>query len=275
MQRIGGLIIGGMLGLTAVAGAQHPASGVLPTMAGFDPVVAAPVLEFLTNPVVALLLLVMAMVGLMFEVKAGAFGLGGLLSVVSLGLFFGSSLLLGLAGWEEVILLGLGMIALMVEVFLLPGFGVAGVLGILFMAAATVLTLAGGSPGTGDIMGALGILGASLAVTAAVFYAWIRHLPGSERFAGLLHTHGVARGEGYISAPQRDDLIGQVGTAITDLRPSGTAEIGGERMDVVTEGEFIVAGASVTVINAEGYRHVVRLANAATLHLPHASTLNE
>lgn len=143
MQRLGGVIIGGMLGLTAVAEAQHPVSALLPRAASFDPTVAAPLLEFLTNPVVALVLLVLAMVGLIFEIKAGAFGLGGLLSVVSLGLFFGSSLLLGLAGWEEVILLGLGTIAVMVEVFLLPGFGVAGVLGILFVAAATVLTLAG------------------------------------------------------------------------------------------------------------------------------------
>ncbi len=275
MQRLGGVIIGGMLGLTAVAEAQHPVSALLPRAASFDPTVAVPLLEFLTNPVVALVLLVLAMVGLIFEIKAGAFGLGGLLSVVSLGLFFGSSLLLGLAGWEEVILLGLGTIAVMVEVFLLPGFGVAGVLGILFVAAATVLTLAGGSPGGADIGAALGILGASLAVTAAIFYAWIRHLPNSERFAGLLHHHGVARGEGYISAPQRDDLIGQLGVAVTDLRPSGTAEIAGERMDVVTEGEFIVAGATVTVISAEGYRHVVRLANAATLHLPHASPTHE
>ena len=51
--------------------------------------------------------------------------------------------------------------------------------------------------------------------------------------------------------------------------------MGGERRDGVTEGEFIGAGASVTVINAEGYRQVGRLANAATLHLPHASTLHE
>ena len=57
----------------------------------------------------------------MFEIKTGAFGLGGLVSLASLGLFFGSSFLLGLAGWEEVILLGVGLLALAVEVFVLPG----------------------------------------------------------------------------------------------------------------------------------------------------------
>ena len=94
------------------------------------------VVRFLTNPLVAPLLLSLGMLGLVFEIKTGAFGLGGMLSLVSLGLFFGSSFMLGLAGWEEVLLLGLGLIALAVEVFILPGFGVAGVLGLLAVGVA-------------------------------------------------------------------------------------------------------------------------------------------
>ena len=82
------------------------------------------VVRFLTNPLVSPLLLSLGLLGLVFEIKHGAFGLGGLLSLLSLGLFFGSSFILGLAGWEVVLLLGLGAIALAVEVFVLPGFGV-------------------------------------------------------------------------------------------------------------------------------------------------------
>ena len=66
------------------------------------------VVRFLTNPLVSPLLLSLGILGLVFEIKTGAFGLGGLVSLASLGLFFGSSFLLGLAGWEEVLLLGLG-----------------------------------------------------------------------------------------------------------------------------------------------------------------------
>ena len=87
------------------------------------------VVRFLTNPLVAPLLLSLGVLGLVFEIKTGAFGLGGLVSLASLGLFFGSSLLVGLAGWEEIILLGIGLVAIAVEVFILPGFGAAGVLG--------------------------------------------------------------------------------------------------------------------------------------------------
>ncbi len=240
-----------------------------------EPTWAESVVRFLTNPIVSPLLLSLGMLGLILEIKSGAFGLGGLISVASLGLFFGSSFLLGLAGWEEVILMGLGLIALGIEAFVLPGFGVAGILGICFLGGATVLALVGGAPSTSDLMGAFAVLGVSLVVTAAVFYAWLRHLPNSHRFSGLLLKGDAARGEGYISAPQRDDLIGQLGTALTDLRPSGTATIAGERMDVVTEGEFVAAGASITVIRAEGYRHIVRLAHDATHHLPHASAVHE
>lgn len=229
-----------------------------------EPNWAESVVRFLTNPVVAPLLLSLGMLGLVFEIKAGAFGLGGLLSLMSLGLFFGSSFLLGLAGWEEIILLGAGLIALLVEAFVLPGFGVAGILGVLLLAGAMVLALLGGAPSGQDVLMSLGVLGASLVITAAVFFAWLRHLPNSKRWSGLLLRDAVHRDDGFLSAPARADLVGQEGTALTDLRPSGTAQVAGERLDVVTEGEWVKAGAPVTVVRAEGYRHVVRPAHSVT-----------
>jgi membrane-bound serine protease (ClpP class) len=215
--------------------------------------------RFLTNPIVAPLLLSLGLLGLVFEIKTGAFGLGGLISLVSLGLFFGSSFLVGLAGWEEVILLGLGLLALAVEVFVLPGFGAAGVLGLVSIAAAVMLAMIGASPSVADVTQALVVLGASLAITAAVAYAWIRHLPNSGRFSGLFLRGGAHQSEGYIAAAPRADLVGQDGVAVTDLRPAGTAQFGQERVDVVTEGEYVPQGRAVRVVRSEGYRHVVRL----------------
>ena len=86
-----------------------------------DPAWADGLLRFLTNPLVSPVLLSLGILGLVLEIKTGAFGLGGLLSLVSLGLFFASSFMLGLAGWEEVLLLGFGLIALAVEVFICRG----------------------------------------------------------------------------------------------------------------------------------------------------------
>jgi membrane-bound serine protease (ClpP class) len=221
---------------------------------------AEQVVRFLTNPLVAPLLLSLGVLGLIFEIKTGAFGLGGILSLASLGLFFGSSFLLGLAGWEEVLLLGLGMLAIGVEVLVLPGFGVAGILGIVAVSAAVVLAMMGAAPTSGDILQAVAVLGASLVITAAVTYAWLRHLPNSGRFSGLFLRGGMDRAQGYVSAPARDDLVGRDGVALTDLRPAGTATIAGERVDVVTEGEYVAQGSAIRVIRSEGYRHVVRTA---------------
>jgi membrane-bound serine protease (ClpP class) len=221
---------------------------------------AEQVVRFLTNPLVAPLLLSLGLLGLILEIKTGAFGLGGVLSLASLGLFFGSSFVLGLAGWEEILLLGLGMIAIAVEVLVLPGFGVAGILGIVAVAGAVVLAMMGAAPTSGDVLQAVAVLGASLIITAAVAYAWLRHLPNSGRFSGLVLRGGMDRAEGYISGPPRADLVGRDGVALTDLRPAGTASIAGERVDVVTEGEYVAQGSAVRVIRSEGYRHVVRTA---------------
>jgi membrane-bound serine protease (ClpP class) len=223
-----------------------------------EPNWAEQVVRFLTNPIVSPLLLSLGLLGLVLEIKSGAFGLGGLVSVASLGLFFGSSFLLGLAGWEEVLLLGLGLIALAIEAFVLPGFGVAGVLGLAALAGAMVLALVGAAPTSGDVAQALAILGASLVITAAVVYAWLRHIPNSDRWTGLFLRGGMAQSEGYISALPRGDLVGKEGVAVTDLRPAGAATIAGERVDVVTEGEFVAQGRAVRVVRSEGYRHVVR-----------------
>jgi membrane-bound serine protease (ClpP class) len=215
------------------------------------------VMRFLTEPLVVPLLLSLGLLGLVFEIKHGAFGLGLLASLLSFGLFFGSSFLLGLAGWEVVLLLALGAVALAVEVFVLPGFGVAGIAGIAAIATAIILALIGNTPTPADVAQAFAVLGASLVITLAVGYAWLRHLPTSTRFSGLFLRHGLPQAEGYISALRRADLVGQEGVALTDLRPAGTARIGAERVDVVTEGEYVSQGAPVRVVRSEGYRHVV------------------
>ena len=216
------------------------------------------VVRFLTNPLVSPLLLSIGMLGLIFEIKSGAFGLGGLLSLTSLGLFFGSSLLLGLAGWEELLLLGSGLIALGVEVFLIPGFGIAGIAGAGLIAAAVVFALVGNLPTANDFVSAGGILAASVVVTGAVLFGWLRHLPTSQRWSGLFLKASTNAAEGFISAPNRSDLVGREGLASTDLRPAGTAHFGDERLDVVTEGAFIMAGAAIKVVQSDGYRHIVR-----------------
>lgn len=219
---------------------------------------AESLVRFLTNPLVAPLLLSMGLLGLVFEIKTGAFGLGGVLSLLSLGLFFGSHYLVGLAGWEEVILLLGGLMAIAVEIFVLPGFGVAGILGVVLLVLAVVLAMLGSLPSFQDVVQSLAVLVTALILTAAVFIAWIRHLPNSTRFRGLILADGLNASDGFVSAKVRPELVGLEARAVTDLRPAGTVVVNDERIDVVTEGDFIQIGSTVQIIRAEGHRHVVR-----------------
>jgi len=219
---------------------------------------AEQLVRFLTSPLVSPLLLSLGVLALLAEIKAGTHGLGLVVGIGSMGLFFGSSYLVGLAGMEEVILLGLGLISVCVEVFLLPGFGIAGVLGALLVGASIVLAMLGNFPSVTDVVEAMAVLGASVVITLAITVAWIRHLPTSRRFRGLIHSEAANTAEGFLSAPSRVELVGKIGVAASDLRPAGVATVDGERLDVVTEGEYVASGVRVEVIRTEGYRHVVR-----------------
>ena len=223
-----------------------------------DPHLVDLVVHLVTNPIIAPVLLALGILAILAEIKAGAHGLGVLLGLFLFGLFFGSSLILGLAGWQEIILLGVGVVALAIETFVIPGFGLAGIIGLTCIAVSLVLALVGPAPTWGDVVQAVASLGASILLIGVVAYAWLRHLPSSGRFAGLLHQTSSGSAAGFIAAPARADLVGCAGVAATDLRPAGTAVIDGERLDVVTEGEYVAAGARVQVVRSEGYRHVVR-----------------
>jgi len=248
------LIPAGMLAVTAIAAAGMTHLLVLPeTVLGL--------LAVLANPWIAAVLVAVGLIAILAEIKAGASGLGILVSFVSLGLFFLAGITMGLASWVDVLLALLGLVAIAAEVFVLPGFGIAGIVGIGMLGAAILLSMLGPAPTSGDVAQALGALGAAVVVTLSVAYAWIRKLPTSKRFHGLLLQDRMHSAAGYISSVSRVELVGHVGVAVTALRPAGVAEVAGERLDVVSEGEFIAAGTPVTVTRSDGYRHVVRAAN--------------
>ncbi len=226
---------------------------------------AEKLVRFLSHPIVAPILLSLGTLGLIVEVKTPSFGLAGLVGLSAFGAFFGSHLLIGLAGWEELILLGVGVIALAFEVLVVPGFGVAGAVAILCIASAIFLSLLSRLPTWGDFATASGMLvGSAILVTVGIA-ALIRILPTSTRFRGVFLQATTDRDGGHASAPTRTDLVGLLGTAVTDLHPAGIAVIGSERLDVISDGGFISKGAPIRVVRSEGYRHVVAAADDRAL----------
>ena len=215
------------------------------------------VVRFLTHPLVSPFLLSLGFLGLLIEIKTPAFGLAGLAGLGSLGLFFGSHLIIGLAGWEVLILLAVGAILLLVEAFVLPGFGVAGILGVLAIVGSILLSLLGQMPTMGDLMVALQVLGTAILIVGFVGWQLIKRMPDDRRAHRLFLKESLTRELGYTSSASRTDLVGVEGVAVTDLRPSGTARFGADSVDVVSRGAFVRAGTPVRIVQAEGYRHVV------------------
>ena len=238
------------------------AVGLEPGVATVDaaPNWAEGLVRFLTHPAVAPLLLSLGFLGLLIEIRTPTFGLAGAVGLASLGAFFGAHHLVHLAGLEEIILFGIGIALVAAEAFIIPGFGVAGVLGGGAVLGSVVMSMVGSFPTWTGILEAAGLVALSLILVSVVTWALIRHLPHSSRLRlrGVFLDSETSRDTGYLSAPDRQDLVGQVGTAITDLRPAGTALFGDERVDVVTEGPWIEEKTPVRVLRAEGYRQIVR-----------------
>jgi len=217
------------------------------------------VVRFLTHPVVSSLLISIAMVGILIELRTPGFGIPGGLGVASLGLFLWGHWLVQLAGWEELLLALGGVLLLALELFVIPGFGLAGVLGILALLAALVLSMLG--PGDTPLF----IMTAAARVVFALLFALVaslvllRYLPRLPLGRRLILQTGLAAAQGYASAPESDrHWLGKEGRAGSPLHPSGIALIEGERVDVVSDGELIEAGELIRVVRVDGNRVVVR-----------------
>jgi membrane-bound serine protease (ClpP class) len=193
------------------------------------------------------------------EIRTPGFGVPGALGILSISLFFWGHWLVQLAGLEELLLVGAGLLLLTLEVFVIPGFGITGILGIASLLAGLSLSVVGGGASWEFILGAVGqvIFSLLLAVIGSLLlFRFLPHLPWGRRL--ILET-GLDAGAGLDAAPEQDrQWLGKLGTVISPLRPAGIAEIGGERIDVVSDGEFIEQGEQVAINRVDGNRMVVR-----------------
>jgi membrane-bound serine protease (ClpP class) len=233
-------------------------------LAGAEVRVAAPTwaeaaLRFLTHPVVGSLLMTIGILGIIVELRTPGFGVPGAVGIGSLALFFWGHWLVRLVGWEELLLVGGGLILLAIELFVTPGFGVIGILGIVALAGGLALSLVGAGATWAVIITALGRVAVSLLLAIGAALALLRFLPRLPYGRRLILETELAAGEGFASAPEMDRAwLGKRGSAVSRLRPAGIADIEGERVDVVSDGEFIDAGDSITVTRVDGNRIVVR-----------------
>jgi membrane-bound serine protease (ClpP class) len=248
---------------------------------------AETVVRFLTNPLLASLLVSLGFLLVMADLFSGGFGAIGGIGLLLFGLFFWGHFLVGLAGWEGVALVVVGLALIALEVFVIPGFGIAGILGAAALLGGLFISLIGGDIVTrADLERASATVLGVLVFMALGTVMLLRFLPRAATFQSLILQSqvGVAGPAVQTNLPPRrwswiegerleahsatytgnlapndvPSLKGMIGIARSDLRPGGIAEIGGERVDVVTRGDYIVAGEPIEVIADEGYRRVVR-----------------
>ncbi|MFO7729507.1 MAG: NfeD family protein [Spirochaetia bacterium] len=256
----------------------------LNTIMSIEPSSADQVVHLLTSAAVTSMLLTIGLLALYLEISSPGFGIPGTVALTAFALIFVSSGLLGTLSSIELLLFLAGVILLIVEVFLIPGFGVAGISGLFFMTIGLVLSRQEFilpdnqwqmEIFTRNLLLVFGTLAASFLLLGILmmffprirlFQRLILNSPGSPanlETASSETTSVPKTGSGTAYAqtsqsPQYSDLhIGDTGTVLTTLRPAGKIAVGDETYSVVTDGRWIEADTKVSVVAIRGNRIVV------------------
>ena len=220
---------------------------------------AEQVVRFLTHPVLSSLLVSVGILGIIIELRSPGFGVAGAIGVGSLAAFFWGHWLVQLAGWGELLLALLGVALLVLELLVIPGFGLAGVAGILALFAALVLSVIGSGATPEFFMLAGGRILLALLVAVIASFALLRFMPRLPFGRQIILQSDLGTGPEHGAAPESDlRWLGKRGRAASPLRPAGIAEIEGTRVDVVSEGDLIEPGTPIEVTRVDGNRIVVR-----------------
>ncbi|GIK21204.1 MAG: nodulation protein NfeD [Ignavibacteriales bacterium] len=220
---------------------------------------AEEVVRFLNNPIISSILIMIGFFGLMAEIKTPGWGLPGTAGLIALILFFGSSYILQLASMLEILLFVLGLVLLLAEIFIIPGFGVTGVSGIALILVSIFLALLGSDPFLDMKTVSMAIIQLSVSLVAALtgLFLLAKFLPKSTAFSRLVLAETQTADKGFVSFPSDTNLIGKTGIAYTTLRPGGTALIDDRKVDVVADSEYIEKDKKIKVIRVEGIKVVV------------------
>ena len=217
------------------------------------------VVRFLTNPVVASLLTTFGFLGILFELQSPGWGIPGFVGLTCLILSLSVSYIAQLATMSDMIFILTGLSLMLLEMLVIPGFGIVGLGGIGFMLYGLYLLLLPEVPVGEEVLSQamdgflIGILGAILGLVL-LGKLMIR----SKFWEQLTSPSSQKKDQGFSNTQGWEGLEGKSGTADTDLHPSGWVKIDGQRIFVVSEGDFIEKGKEVTILSVDGNRVLVR-----------------
>jgi len=216
------------------------------------------IISFFLNPFISGFLILIIIGGIYFELQTPGVGFPLLAAVVALLLYLTPYYLNGLAENWEILMFFVGVALLALEIFVIPGFGVAGVLGIIFTAGSLILVMLNNDffdfsfvDGKKIIMAITTTLIAFLGSVIVIFMGGSR-LASSKVFKRISLQTVQDRSEGYTSRFFRKPMAGKTGVAFTRLRPSGKVMIEDEVYDAFTRGEYIEKDSKIIVVDEEG-----------------------
>ena len=217
-------------------------------------------IQFLINPAVSGLLLLILLGGIYFELQTPGVGFPLAASVIAAILYFAPQYLEGFAANWEIVLFIIGIGLIIAEVFVIPGFGVVGIAGIAAVMISLSLAMLKNIDGfdftfvpTADIGAAFLMVSSVMVVGVLLLIFASKNLADSKAFKRLTLSTVQTKDQGYvISASLEKSLEGQEGVVVTDLRPAGKIEINDEQYDAQSDGEFLTAGTKVIVRKQQG-----------------------
>lgn len=220
---------------------------------------------FLITPVVSGILIMLIIGGIYFELQQPGIGFPLILALSAAALYFAPLYLEGLATYWEIILFVVGIVLIILELFVFPGFGVSGILGIICLVAGLVFSMVGNvgfdfSHIPGALIGNRVMIVLVAVAISLPLSIWLgKKLFESTLFGGLALNTEESTDQGFTVAGQREqNLIGQSGTAATILRPAGKVSIDGRSYDAVAQIGYIEKGRTVTVVDYINGSLVVR-----------------
>ena len=209
------------------------------------------ILRFLINPAVLSALISIGIIGVYIELKTPGFGIGGVISIIAFSIFFFAQVFVGESGFLAPAIFFLGIVLLAIEIFVIPGFGITGILGILGIVAGIFMSF-----GINNIAQAVLVVFVSLIADIILIIILARFILKSKGFKNIVALETDTAG--YHSSVSYDNLLGCEGITDTFFRPSGNIIINDKKYDAITEGEFINKGAKIKVILVEGNKIVIK-----------------
>lgn len=214
--------------------------------------------RFLTDPTVSSLLMTLGFLGLLFEIQSPGWGIPGSIGILSLLLFFGSTIDTGLATGPELIVVGIGILLLLLEFFIIPGFGLLGISGLIVILGGLFMLLIPENPLTNDYNSASWAFAISTIGGIISIFLIFRLLSKTKLWEKLTLPTSQKSSEGYNTSIGLEGFVGKLGTSTSDLRPSGWGDFDSKKLFVVTEGEFVDRKEKIEILSVDGNRIVVR-----------------